>query len=114
MGYSATFVLSQLGYQAPVLLVCLAGIIMAAVYLPRARTPALLTLAGSSLWLVASLASTALNAYLLRMRIENSGSASSLAPWYTVVGVAGSVSHAVALGLIVAAVFAGRPARAPI
>ncbi|HEX6738331.1 MAG TPA: hypothetical protein VF310_08675, partial [Vicinamibacteria bacterium] len=108
------FVLSQLAYQAPMLLVCLAGVVLGVTFLPRARTPALLALAGSGLWLVVSLAMVASNAYLMRMRLEGNLSGAYSASWFGVVSVAGSLLHALALGLVVAAAFVGRPPRPPL
>jgi len=108
---SMSYLLSQLSYQAPLLLVCLAGIVASVAFLPRARAPALLALIGTGVWLIVALAVTALQAYFIRIQMEGARSSGQFGHWMTVVGVVGGALRAIALGLIVTAVFVGRPPR---
>jgi hypothetical protein len=101
-----TVIFSQLVFVAPVVLVYLVGIVLAAAWWGRARRAAALAIAGLSVMLVTTLGGVALQAWLITLR---GGSVnSSLAQMMTIISFARAILQAAGLGLLVAAVFAGR------
>jgi hypothetical protein len=98
----------QLAGQAPVLLVYLVGMILAVVFWRRCPGPSALTLAATALLLVTALVQTLLVLYLTRARMELGWSNATYAAVWSANALAGSVIRAVALGLLLAAVFLGR------
>ena len=108
---STSYWLSQIVSQTPLLVVCLAGMMASVLFLPRAKTPAVLTLIGTGLWLILSVGLTALQAYWAQVRLNGGWSEAQYRFWVAISGVGGSALHALALGLIVTAVFVGRPPR---
>jgi hypothetical protein len=111
MGEAGTaFLLSQLVYFAPVLVVYLVAIILALVYLGRARGPALLTLAGVGVQIVTTVGLTVARGVLIESQQAGDLAAGDFARQMRALGIAGSCAHAVGLGLLVAAIFVGRRA----
>jgi hypothetical protein len=109
MGEAGTsYLLSQLGYQAPALLVYLVAFILALVYMRRASMPCVLTLVGVGILVVTMLAVAVVQASLLDSRHADGRDPAEFARLMTIVGIAGSCVRAVGLGLLVAAIFAGR------
>jgi hypothetical protein len=102
-----SFLLSQLGYQAPAMVVYLVAFILALVYMRRASTASILTLIGVSILVVAMIGVAGVQAWLIDSRQPNDR---EFARRMGVVGVAGSCVRAIGLGLLVAAVFVGRRA----
>lgn len=104
----ASFLISQVGYQGPSVLVYLFAVAIGFVFLERARTPALLTLAAGGGLLLSTLAIAALQAALL-VSLQNGGrDAATFGQLMQVIGITGACIRAAGLGLLVAAVFVGR------
>ena len=100
--------LAQLATSAPVLLVYLAGIVLGVRFLPRYRRPALLTLVAFLLLLLTTMAQTFLQVYLIHSQI-NLGLPFAQIGWMLSASVLlGNTIRAVALGLLLAAVFVDR------
>jgi hypothetical protein len=111
MGEAGTlFLLSQLGYQAPSLLVYLVAFILAVVYRGRASTASVLTLIGVAILVVTTIGVAVSQAWLVDTRQDAAYDQAEFARRMSVVGIAGSCGRAVGLGLLVAAIFVGRRA----
>jgi hypothetical protein len=93
---------------APQLLVYVAGGILAVAWWRRHPLASGLALGGLGLKLVASLLQVAWSHHLNRVIAEGRLEPSQVQARMTAVGVVDGLMHAVGLGLIVAAVFAGR------
>lgn len=102
------FVLSQLGYQAPILLVYLAAFVLALAYLGRTRGPAILTLSGIAVLVLSTLAATAIQAYLIHARGLGGRDPAGISRLMQIVGIAGSLIRAAGTSLLIAAIFTGR------
>lgn len=98
-------VLTQLAGQAPVLLAYLVGVILALVFWQRSPVPALLTLIAMVLFLMTTLVQSVLVHYLVRVSAD---SGMTLGWMLSANAVIGSVLRAMAVGLMLAAVFTGR------
>jgi len=107
-----SFLLTQLGYLVPTLLVFLIAFVLALVYMGRARTPTILTLSGVGVLAVAAIGVAVIQAWLVDSRQADGRSAAEFARLMGIVAIAGSVVRAVGLGLFVAAIFVGRRATA--
>ena len=105
--------LRQFLHQLPTLLVFLVGGIAAALYLNRLRAPALLCLIGCAVSLLTILVLTGLQGWMLGARMRDGWSMARYGQAMTLLGMAGAVLRSIGLGLILAAVFAGRTAPAP-
>ena len=103
--------LAQLLGQAPVLLVYLAGMVLALVFWRRCPRPAMLTLIGMALFLVTTLVQSFLFIYLVRARDDFGWSHEMLGWIVSASGLIGSVIRAAAFGLMLTAVFIGRKER---
>ncbi len=109
-----SFFFGQLGAQTPALLVYLAGVIAAIVFLRRARMPSLACLLGCGLMIITTLAVTAIQAWMLQLHLDGSWPASRYGQAMSMIGIVSGAIRAVGLALVVAAVFLGRePARNP-
>lgn len=108
MGETGTsYLLSQLGYQAPSLLVYLVAFILALVYMSRASTPCILTLVGVGILVITTLGQAVVQASLMDGR-QSGRDTVDFARLMGIVGLAGSCVRAVGLGFLVAAIFVGR------
>ena len=97
-----SFLITQLGYQAPALLVYLGAAVLAFVYMSRATTPSVLTLIGAGTLVATAIGTAVLQAFLI-------GAQSSEMPkLMPMIGVISSCVSAVGLGFLVAAIFVGR------
>jgi hypothetical protein len=111
MGEAGTsFLLSQLGYQAPALLVYLIAFILAVVHMSRASAPSVLTLIGAVVLVVTTIGVVIVQAWLFDSRQAGDLTPAEFAKIIGVVGIAGSCFRAIGLGLLVAAIFVGRSA----
>lgn len=99
-----TFLLSQLGYQSPGLVVCAVGVVLGLMWLRRSPLPAILALIGCGLMVVTSLGVAVVQALLFDRRANDIEFTRAM----TAVAVLGSAGRAVGLGLLVAAAFVGR------
>ncbi len=108
MGEAGTsYLLSQLGYQAPALLVYLAAFILALVYMSRSSMPCILTLVGVGILVITTLGLAVVQASLIDGR-EAGRDIAQFVRLQGIVGLAGSCVRAVGLGFLVAAIFVGR------
>ena len=64
---ATSYLLSQLGYLAPALVVYLVAFVLAFVYMKRAPGPSTLALVGSSVLILATIAGAAAQAYLIEV-----------------------------------------------
>ena len=105
-----TQTLQQILTLAPVLLVYLAGIVLALVHWQRYPSPARFALFASAALLVVSVAQALVYHYLLMERIERGWTAAQAGVLLAAAGFIFSLLHAAGLGLLLAGVFAGRKA----
>jgi hypothetical protein len=111
MGEAGTsFLLSQLGYQAPALLVYLIAFILALIYMGRASAPSVLTLIGVGVLVVTTIGVAVAQAWLIDSRQAHDRDPAEFGRLMGIVGIAGSCVRAIGLGLLVAAIFVGRHA----
>jgi len=109
MGKAGTsYLLSQLGFQAPALFVYLVAFILALVYMRRASIPCILTLVGVGILVITSLGMAVMQAYLIESRQVYGGDSERFALLMGSIGLAGSCVRAAGLLFLVAAIFVGR------
>ena len=109
MGKAGTsYLLSQLGYQAPALLVYLVAFILALVYMRRASIPCTLTLVGVGILVITTLGMAVMQASLVDSRQVYGGDSERFARLMGIIGLAGSYVRAAGLLFLVAAIFVGR------
>jgi hypothetical protein len=96
--------------QSPILLVWLAGFILAAVHWRKHPRVSLLTVIALAIFLIEGLVDTYLNLWLPLMLSERGMAAVQMGQFFTAKGIVTSIIGAVAWGLVVAAIFSGRPA----
>jgi hypothetical protein len=109
MGKAGTsYLLSQLGYQAPSLLVYLVAFILALVYMRRASIPCILTLVGVGILVITTLGMAVMQASLIDSRQVYGGDSERFARLMGSIGLAGSYVRAAGLLFLVAAIFVGR------
>ena len=109
MGKAGTsYLLSQLGYQAPALLVYLVAFILALVYMRRASIPCILTLVGVGILVITTLGMAVMQASLIDSRQVYGGDSERFARLMGSIGLAGSYVRAAGLLFFVAAIFVGR------
>ena len=102
MNNTAGFLISQIVYLAPTLLVYLAAFVLALVFMGRAPLPSALTLLGLAVLLLTTITMAVIPAYLIQSRGAN------LAVTMSIVRFIGSCSHALGQSFLVAAIFVGR------
>ena len=105
---SVSYLLQQLLYQAPMFLVYLAGLILALVYLGRHPAAAGLTLAACGLLLVTALGVSIAQASLIEMRESQGWDLQKYGMVMSGIGFGGSLVRALALAMLLVAVFVGR------
>ena len=105
------YVLQQLGYAAPLLIVYLVGIILAAVFVRKYPFPALLALAGCLILSLNILALTMTQGYFINARIESGWTVAHYSQMTMIVSAVGAVFRALGTALLVAAIFIGRKAK---
>jgi hypothetical protein len=109
MGDAVTsYVLSQLGYQAPALLVYLVAFALALVFMGRALVPSILCLVGVGVLVLTTIAMTVVQAYLLQSRQDDGRGAAEITRLMGIVGFVGGGVRAIGLSLLIAAIFVGR------
>ena len=106
-----SFMLSQVGYQLPAIVVYLVAGVAAVTFLGRARVPSLLTLAGVGVLLLAAFGITGLQAYLFHSFQQGQRDPATYGRLMQITGMMGSFVRAAGLLLLVAAIFVDR--RAP-
>ena len=109
MGNAAiSYLTSQLGYQAPMLLVYLVAFVLALVFMGRASLPSMLTLCGVVVLVITTFAVAAMQAYMIQSRQDGGRGGADYAMMMNVVSIGGSCVRALGLSLLVAAIFVGR------
>jgi hypothetical protein len=103
-----SYLLSQLGFQVPALLVYAIAFVLALVFMGRAQVPSVLTLIGVAILVVATIGGAVLQAWIIDSRQASGLSDGQVGRFMGIVGFIGSCLRAVGLGLLVAAIFAGR------
>jgi predicted membrane protein len=93
------YMITQLGYQVPALLVYMVAFVLSIVFMRRALLASILTLLGIAVLVITTFALLVAQAYLIQSR--NQG-------WMTTVGIGGNCLRASGLSLLVAAIFVGR------
>jgi len=102
-----SFLIQQLPYQLPMLLVCLGGFAVAAIFLNRHFNAAALVMVGTALLILA-----ALGVMIGQFMLLQGGNPSSR-QLMQVVAVLGSLMRALGTAVIIAAVFVGRSQPTP-
>jgi hypothetical protein len=105
-----SYLLMQLSYQAPTLLVFSVAFVLALVYMRRASKPSILTLSGVGVLVVAAIGVAVIQASLVDSRQSGDRGDAEFTRLMEIVGIAGSGARAVGLGLLIAAIFVGRRA----
>ena len=102
------FLLQQLAYSGPVIIVYLVGLGLAVTFIRKYPVPAILTLLASIILLGNIFGITFAQVYLVRARLGSSGSMSSYNTMQSMVSIIGSIMRTVGSALLLAAVFWGR------
>lgn len=108
MNPANSFLLQQLAYASPALLVYLAGGVLAIIFIRKYPTPAMLTLGGGLVLLITTVVLTLIQYYLFRYRLENAWSAAEYSRVLSLVSLVANIIRALGLSLWLAAVFVGR------
>jgi hypothetical protein len=108
------YVLQQLGYGIPLLIVYLVCIVLAAIFVRKHPLASMLALAGAVILLVNVIAIAVIQGYFFQARITNGWTAVEYANITRVIGLIGAVVRALGSALLVAAIFVGRKAKAAI
>jgi hypothetical protein len=98
------YLVTQLGYTLPSILVYLVGFVLAIINIRRAPVPAVLTLVSVGLMFLATLATVALQAYVIHTHRISAGPGNLM----SLVGVGGACARAAGVLMLVIAVFLGR------
>ena len=104
-----TSTLTQLAGQLPLMLVCLVGLVLALIFFRRLRGPSICTFIGAGLLLLTTIVTTFVQNYLIFFRDEMSLGQANLSQILMVLAILSNILRAVALALILSAVFMGRP-----
>ena len=96
------YLISQIGYQAPMLLVYFVAFVLALVFMGRASLPSILTLLGVAVLVLTTFSLVAIQAYLMQFRGVN------YAQMMGIVSFFGGCARALGHSLLVAAIFVGR------
>jgi len=108
----SNFLLQQLAYQAPLLLVYAAGLIASAVMLRRARTASILCLMGCGISILTLLALSGVQAWLFDARSREAWPVARHMQALSMIGLVGAILRPIGLALILVAVFIGRGSKA--
>src|SRR5437868_363495 len=95
--------------QTPLLIACLVGFVLALVYWNRVPGPARMTCLAVVLLVVTSFGQTWAQQYVIQNRAAIGSSALQISQTLSTIGLIGSFLRAGAIGLLIAAVFMGRP-----
>ena len=109
----ASYVMQQLAYVGPVLIVYVVGMILSLVFIGRYRLPAVLALAGTLILFLTSIGVVATQGYVFNMRVTAAWSLVQYSQINAIVSVISTVLRVLGTALLVAAVFSGRKSRAP-
>ena len=107
----AAMLFPQLLAQAPTLLACVIGCILALVYWPQHRRACAFLAGGCVIYLLASLGGSLATAYLVA-QASDAGTRASIGTQMATLGLASGLLRAAGLGLLIAAALIERPPRA--
>jgi hypothetical protein len=107
MQSSCAIFFAQLTGQAPQLLVYLLGLVLCAVWWRRAPSAAMYAMLGCGILLLTTVATSFIQVYAFNNR--GGRPAATIGQIMFVIGIGGSILRAAGFGLLLAAVFAGRP-----
>jgi hypothetical protein len=111
MNAATSFLLEQLAYSVPALLVYLAGLVLAIIFIRKYSVSAMLTLCGSVILLITTIGLTFAQFYLFRSRLEYGWSPARYGQVLGVVSIVATIIRALGLSLWLAAVFVGRKSK---
>ena len=106
------YVLQQLGYSTPLLIVYLVGVVLSAVFVRKYPFPAMLTLAGSAILFVNQIAIVLIQGYLIKARVESGWTPEQYTQLLIIVSVVGNIVRAIGSALLIGAIFVGRSVKA--
>lgn len=98
-----------IAWHAPFWIVCLLAVILGLVNLSRHKTPALFALLGGAMTGLVSLGSMTASYILWESHNANGGDIEKTILWSRLIGISSAVVEALGIGMIVLAVFSGRP-----
>lgn len=102
------YLAQQLIYQGPLLLAAVAGLLLSLVFMGRYRWPSLLTLLGTMILLLATIAVVAAQIYFSTQGSPGIGIEASSRQLQAAIVIAGSLLRGLGVALILGAVFIGR------
>ena len=109
-----SYVLQQLGYGSPLLIVYLIGIILSAVFVRKYPFPAMLTLAGAAILFVNLIAIALVQGYLISGRVASGWSPEQYTQLMTITLVIGGIVRAIGTALLIGAIFVSRSVKAEV
>jgi hypothetical protein len=111
MNPSRSFLLQQLAYAAPVMVVYLVGLVLAVIFIKKYPGPAILTLLAIIILLGNIFGVAFTQAYFIRARMGLYGPMANYNTMMSVVSIIGSIMRAVGSALLLAAVLIGRTSK---
>jgi hypothetical protein len=106
-----SYVLQQLGYATPLLIVYLVGIALAGIFVRKYPLPAMLTLAGCVILSVNVVGIAITQGYLIIARVQSGWSGPEYSQMTMIISAIGAIVRALGSALLVAAIFVGRKPR---
>jgi hypothetical protein len=111
MNSATSFLLQQLTYSVPALLVYVAGLVLAIIFLRKYPASAMLTLCGSVALLVTTIGLSLAQFYIFRYRLEYGWSSATYSQVLLIVSLVANIIRALGLALWLTAVFVGRKSK---
>ena len=108
----SSFVIQQLAYASPALLVYLVGMVLAVIFIRKYPGAAILTLLATIILLGTTIGLTLAQAYSMRLRFESGWTPARYSQIMSVLSIAASIMRGLGLALWLAAVFVGRKSKA--
>lgn len=106
-----SFLISQLAYASPTLIVTFAGLILALVFIRKQTASAILTILAVLAFWVTAVGTALAQTYLFRSRMQLGWSPARYGQMSSIIAVSGSLVRALGIALLLAAVFVGRRAK---
>lgn len=111
MSTTTSIALQQLAYATPSLLVYLAAMVLAVIFIRKYPGPAILTLVAAIILLLTTVGVVFGQAFLAAQRLEYGWSAVQYSQRMYLVSIPGSILRGLGAALLVAAVFVGRKSK---
>ena len=108
MDVAGSYLASQLLFQLPLIIVCVAGVVLAIVFWSRSPGASIMTLVGCLVLLLAAVLVTSIQTYLMTARVQQGWTAVEYGTAVSVVSGVSAVVRGLAFGCVIAAVFVGR------